>query len=99
LPYVIAVQDFHTHGAMHMVTTAMTEYVYGRREKLDQNGNLIIEWIGDHVWENRREKSSFFNLPDTENVSAIIVNPQAMREPPDLERLHHNQTYRLFTGR
>jgi hypothetical protein len=35
LPYIIAVQDFHAYGALHMVTTAMTEYVFGRREKLD----------------------------------------------------------------
>jgi ribosomal protein L30 len=76
LPYVIAVQDFHTFGAMHIVTAAMTEYVYGRREKLDENGDVIIEWIDEHVWQNRREKSGFFNLPDAENVSAVIVNPQ-----------------------
>ena len=76
LPYVIAMQDFHTHGAMHMVTTAMTEYVYGRREKLDQNGDIVIEWIDEHVWENRREKSGFFDFPEAENVSAVIVNPQ-----------------------
>lgn len=76
LPYVIAVQDFHTFGAMHMVTSAMTEYVYGRREKLDENGNITIEWIEEHVWQNRREKSGFFNMPDVENVSAVIVNPQ-----------------------
>jgi ribosomal protein L30/L7E len=75
LPYVIAVQDFHAFGAMHMVTAAMTEYVYGRREKLDANGNVVIEWIDEHVWENRRETSGFFKLPGAENVSAVIVNP------------------------
>jgi ribosomal protein L30/L7E len=76
VPYVIAVQDFHTFGAMHMVTTAMTEYVYGRREVLDDNGNIKIEWIDEHVWENRREESGFFDLPDAENISAVTVNPQ-----------------------
>jgi ribosomal protein L30/L7E len=76
VPYVLAVQDFHTFGAMHMVTAAMTEYVYRRREKVDENGDIKIEWIDEHVWENRREKSGFFDLPDAENVSAVIVNPQ-----------------------
>jgi hypothetical protein len=28
------------------------------------------------TWENRSEKSGFFNLPGAENVSAVIVNPQ-----------------------
>jgi ribosomal protein L30/L7E len=76
MPYVIAVQDFHTFGVMRLVTTAMTEYVYRRREKLDEKGNVAIEWIDDHVWENRREKSGFFGLLNAENVSAVIVNPQ-----------------------
>ena len=35
---------------MHMVTAAMTEYVYGRREKLDENGDLIIEWMEEHEY-------------------------------------------------
>jgi hypothetical protein len=31
VPFIIAVQDFHSPGAMRMITSAMTEYVFGVR--------------------------------------------------------------------
>ena len=58
-----------------MVTPAMSEYVFGVREHLDEVG-LRFEHIEEHVWGNRREKSGFFNFPKAQNVSAVIVNPQ-----------------------
>jgi hypothetical protein len=38
------------------------------------DGNLVIEWLDEHVWENRREASGFFHLPGAENISAVLVN-------------------------
>lgn len=75
VPFIIAVQDFHSPGAMRMITSAMTEYVFGVRHSLDDDGRRI-EWIDEHVWGNSREKSGFFRLPNAENVSAVIVNAQ-----------------------
>jgi hypothetical protein len=75
VPFVIAVQDFHLAASMTMITSAITEYVFGVRHSLDDGGHRI-ELIDEHVWGERREKSGFFRLPAAENISAIIVNPQ-----------------------
>jgi hypothetical protein len=75
VPFIIAVQDFHSPGAMRMITSAMTEYVFGVRHSVDDDGRRI-EWINEHVWGNSREKSGFFRLSNAENISAVIVNAQ-----------------------
>jgi len=75
LPFVIAVQDFHSPGSMRMITSAMTEYVFGVRHTLRSDG-IHIERIEEHVWGNAREPSGFFNFGNAENVSAVIINPQ-----------------------
>jgi ribosomal protein L30 len=75
LPFIIAVQDFHVPGSMRVINHATTEYVFGVRHSI-KNGKHHIEWIDEHVWSNAREKSGFFRLPGSENISAVIVNPQ-----------------------
>ena len=75
LPFVIAIQDFHSPGSMRLINSAMTEYVFGVRHTLTESG-IHIEWIGEHVWGNARERSGFFHFENAENVSAVIINPQ-----------------------
>ena len=75
LPFAIAVQDFHTPGSMRVFTQAATEYVFGVRHSMKE-GKHTVERIENHVWGNAKEKSGFFSLPESENVSAVIVNPQ-----------------------
>jgi hypothetical protein len=75
VPFVIAVQDFHSPGSMRMISSAMTEYVFGVRHSLDEGGRRV-ERIEEHVWGTTREASGFFQFPKAENVSAVIVNPQ-----------------------
>jgi hypothetical protein len=75
VPFIIAVQDFHSPGTMRAITFAMTEYIFGVRHSIDVNGRRI-EWIKEHVWENSREKAGFFRFPNAENISAVIVNAQ-----------------------
>jgi hypothetical protein len=75
LPFVIAVQDFHTPGAMRVFTQAATEYVFGVRHSIKE-GKHVIERIETHVWGNAKERSGFFSLPESENISAVILNPQ-----------------------
>jgi hypothetical protein len=75
LPFIIAVQDFHSPGSMRMITSAMTEFVFGVRHTLQKDG-IHIEWIEDHVWGNAREASGFFHFENAENVSAVMINPQ-----------------------
>jgi hypothetical protein len=73
VPFILAVQDFHFSGAMRMITSAMSEYVFGVRHTIDE-GSRRIEWIKEHVWGNSREKSGFFTFSTAENISAVIVN-------------------------
>jgi len=75
LPFVLAVQDFHAPRMMQVITTAAIEYVFGVRHHLE-NGRVRVEKIVDHVWKGSRETSGFFDLPGSENISAVIVNPQ-----------------------
>ena len=75
LPFVIAVQDFHSPGSMRMIVSAMTEYVFGIRHTLKKDG-IHIEEIEEHVWGNAREPSGFFGFENAEHVSAVIINPQ-----------------------
>ena len=75
LPFVLAVQDFSFPRAMQMITSAMTEYVFGVRQSI-VDGRHKIEWIDEHVWGKNREKSGFFNLSNVEHISAVMVNPQ-----------------------
>ena len=75
LPFVIAVQDFHSPGSMRMIVSAMTEYVFGIRHTMSKEG-IRIEKIDEHVWGNGRVPSGFFDFDNAEHVSAVIINPQ-----------------------
>src|SRR5665811_637036 len=72
LPFVLAIQDFHLTGTMRAITQAATDYVFGVRHTIE-NGKIKIERINHHVWGKSKEKSGFFSLPGSENVSAVIV--------------------------
>lgn len=39
-------------------------------------GKRQIERLTEHVYGNAREPSNFFELPESENVSAVFLNPQ-----------------------
>lgn len=75
LPFVIAVQDFHAAGSMTMVVPAATEYVFGVRHRQGA-GRINVEPIVEHRFGAAVEPSGFFQLPNAENISAVVVNPQ-----------------------
>jgi hypothetical protein len=75
LPFVIAVQDFHAAGSMRMVVPATTEYVFGVRHSI-VDSHRHIEPILEHRYGALVEPSGFFALPNSENISAVLVNPQ-----------------------
>jgi hypothetical protein len=75
VPFLIAIQDFHCPGSMRLIVPAATEYVFGVRHSI-HNGELRIERIQEHRYENFVEQSGFFQLPGAENVSAVMLNPQ-----------------------
>lgn len=74
-PFILAVQDFHTTGAMRMIIPAATEYAFGFRHSMTEDGRRI-ERLDQHVFGNMTEPSGFFRLPGAENIGAVIVNPQ-----------------------
>lgn len=75
VPFLIGIQDFHAPGAMRMIVPAATEYVFGYRHTID-GGALRIDRIVEHRVGNLAEPSGFFTLPDSEYVSAVLLNPQ-----------------------
>ena len=74
-PFVLAIQDFHAPGMMRAIISAATEYAYGVRHHF-VDGKIEVERLKEHVWNDLREESGFFQFEKAENVSAIIVNPQ-----------------------
>lgn len=75
LPFCIAVQDFSIGGSMRFIVPAAVEYVFGVRHSME-NGVRNITRINVHRYGKQRAQSGFFMYPDSENVSAIIINPQ-----------------------
>jgi hypothetical protein len=80
-PVVFAIVDFHRPFAMVTSQTALTTYLYGRRfdAARDFRGNLIpaSDPVAEHVWGQKKVPSGFFNLPDAENISAVISSREA----------------------
>lgn len=75
LPFCIAVQDFSIGGSMRFIVPAAVEYVFGIRHSMEE-GVHKIEKIKVHRYGKQKAKSGFFQLPNSENVSAVIINPQ-----------------------
>ncbi|MEZ5680933.1 MAG: hypothetical protein R3E14_06505 [Erythrobacter sp.] len=74
-PFVIALQDFHAPAAMTRIVPLAAEYLFGVRHSI-VDGARKIERLEEHVYGNAREASNFFGLPEAENVSAVLLNPQ-----------------------
>lgn len=76
-PLILAIQDFHAELSMTFSQPALYEYLYGVRiDEVNQDGRTIhvespVESI---VWQSKRITSSFFQLPDSEHVSAVMFN-------------------------
>ena len=80
-PLIFAIQDFHSPGSMAYSAPALPIYLYGMTWSKAENaaGEVIglPEVIEKHVWGQKEIQSGFFCLPDSENISAIIINPSA----------------------
>jgi len=77
-PLLFAVQDFSARQSMTITRSAFEKYVYGYAQdwERDANGRLIItpRKIGTHRWGTKEIPSGFFDLPETENVSAVVFS-------------------------
>lgn len=79
-PYMIAVQDFHAPYAMAWSNSALVEYLYAIRQTECVNADGKHEIISEKVTEYKLGDkppipAGFFLLPDSENISAVLANP------------------------
>lgn len=82
-PFAIAIADFHKPadedklGPMTYTQSALWQYLYGSRVTWRfKEDELIIDShkIGEHEYNGKVIPSGFFDLPDSENVSAVIFS-------------------------
>jgi len=75
-PIILAIADFHYPQSMTLSQPSLKAYLYGRwiDTQRDQAGRLPIEpqRIAEHSRATKRVRSGFFNLPDAQNISAVV---------------------------
>lgn len=75
-PLILAIQDFHTAGALLSTSTGLGRYLYGQGQTWwhDDEGNLVIEGhaLTEHKVGTKKIPSGYFNQPDAENISAVL---------------------------
>jgi hypothetical protein len=79
-PFIIAIQDFHALGAMSWSSSALAEYLYGIRQtertNADGAAEIISEQVDSYRWDGKEVPAGFFRQPETENISAVLANPE-----------------------
>lgn len=77
-PFVLAIQDFHTAGALMTTDVPLVRYLYGLGHTWwhDENGNLVIKGhdVDEHRDGEKRVPSGFFHQVDAENISAVLFS-------------------------
>jgi hypothetical protein len=80
-PLVLAIHDYHMPGSMTWSRTALSEYLYGVRTRLETDNDgqdrIVVERIEEHYWCDKRISSNFFEQPDAENISAVLFSNAA----------------------
>jgi hypothetical protein len=75
-PLILAIQDFHTAGALATSDVPLVRYLYGLGQtwRHDEEGNLVIEGhqLEEHQHGDKRIPSGFFRQPDAEHISAVL---------------------------
>ncbi len=76
LPLVFAIQDFHADFSMMHSMGGLMAYLYGVSvyDVVADNGQTAR--IDTHTWGDKTVPSRFFELPASENVSAVMFNSQ-----------------------
>lgn len=75
---VLAIADFSSPGSLLYSRTALLTYLYGYRYKQDssdgQSTRLTPKKVPGHRWDEKEIPSGFFDLPDAENISAVLYS-------------------------
>ncbi|AOL05972.1 hypothetical protein [Burkholderia contaminans] len=94
-PLILAIQDFHTAGALATSDVPLVRYLYGLGQTWchDEKGNLVIEGhqLEEHQHGDKRIPSGFFRQPDGEHISAVLFcNTGTI---PKFNRMGHQGAY------
>ncbi|WP_245436921.1 hypothetical protein [Rhizobium chutanense] len=77
-PLVFAIQDFSAPGSMVHSRSAFERYIHGYEHDWERrdDGTLVIKprKIGVHKWRAKEVPSGFFDLPDSEHISAVLFS-------------------------
>ena len=82
-PFVLAIADFHKPtekseiGSMTYTQSALWQYLYGSRVYWEMEGDMLVikpEEIAVHRFGEKEVPSGFFDLPEAENVSAVLFS-------------------------
>ncbi|MDR5879412.1 hypothetical protein [Caballeronia sp. LZ032] len=95
-PLILAIQDFHTAGALMTSDVPLVQYLYGIGQTWwhDEDGNLVIQShnLGEHREGAKRIPSGFFQQEDAENISAVLFSNAGTLAKFD--RMGHQGQYR-----
>jgi hypothetical protein len=82
-PFVLAIADFHRPateneiGSMTYTQSALWMYLYGQRVswRFDDHQLVIMPTkVEEHTYGDKKAPSGFFDLPDSENVAAVLFS-------------------------
>jgi len=77
-PLIFAVADFSSPGSMSHTRSAFERYVFGVEHdwERDARGKLVItpKSVGTLKWGTKEVPAGFFDLPDSENISAVLFS-------------------------
>jgi hypothetical protein len=76
-PLLFAIEDFSAPMSMTYTRSALQIYLYGYiHDWKHEDGRLVItpRKISTHCWGTKQIPSGFFNLPGSENISAVIAS-------------------------
>lgn len=72
-PLVLAICDCQFKNASNITCDSLPIYLYGFEQISNEDGSATRLEIKNHVWGTKVVPSGFFNLPDAENISAVIA--------------------------
>jgi hypothetical protein len=81
IPFVIAVQSFHSPSALIHTTSSLATYLYGIRDipTHDDHGSLVLnsQVVTEHRHKHKTIPSGLFAQPEAEHLAAVIFTNSA----------------------
>ncbi|MEG3135550.1 hypothetical protein SC206_18490 [Rouxiella sp. T17] len=74
-PFALAIADCQFKGAGNISHNALPLYLYGFQQIVTYDGVSKRIDIDFHLWGTKKVEAGFFNLEDSENISAVLFSP------------------------